>query len=386
MHYKYICYRNSLMKKTIFIFFIALNYAINAMAQTPTLIDFKTNPCTWKESVNLQLYQKRIISQLYRADTLEITLTTVLNCCDGDTGMLKYTPDTLYFDTGLLPTPVVDNKGDTVAWNEPELCDCECCFTMTYVVAGLPQNDYVIVMKGTQLELKPNKYIEPSFTVKNGDTLFYHDAEGYQYHYFYHANGQISYLKKDKYPNHFWYAYFENGNLKYEWEFHKNLNVCRCLEYNESGQLIKYENTLVTENYKTFSGNNFAPGDKMLAPEIIFSIDGGQRVLPEYEDSLKVIADFLKDHPGMRIEIGAHTDIRGDSLYNDALSHRHARSVKEVLVRLYEIDAARIEIKGYGEQQLLIPEKETDAAPTKELQEAMHRINRRVEVKIIQVQ
>jgi len=374
------------MKKIVFIFLIALNCAINAMAQTPTLIEFQINPCEWKESVNLHLYQKRIISQLYRADTLEITLTTVLNCCEGDTGMLKYSPDTLYFDTGLLPTPVVDDKGDTVAWDDPEWCDCKCCFTMTYVVAGLPQNDYVIVMKGTQLELKPNKYIEPSFTVKNGDTLFYHDAEGYQYIYSYYGNGQISFMKKERYPNHFWYSYFKNGNLKYELEFHKDIDVCRYIEYNESGQLIKYKNTLVTENYKTFSGNNFAPGDKMLTPEIIFSCDGGQRVLPEYEDSVKVIADFLKDHPGMRIEIGVHTNYRGDAMFNDSLSHRHARSVKDVLVSLYEIDPARIEIKGYGEQQLLIPEKETDAAPTKELKEAMHRINRRVEVKIIQVQ
>jgi len=141
-----------------------------------------------------------------------------------------------------------------------------------------------------------------------------------------------------------------------------------------------------TAGYKSFNDSAFAPGDKILAPEIIFSWDGGQRVLPEHEDSLKVIADFLKDHPGMRIEIGVHTDYRGDAMFNDSLSHRHARSVKDVLVSLYEINPARIEIKGYGEQQLLISKEEIDAAPTKELKEAMHRINRRVEVKIIQVQ
>lgn len=140
-----------------------------------------------------------------------------------------------------------------------------------------------------------------------------------------------------------------------------------------------------TAGYKSFNDSVFAPGDKILAPELKFDFECGGRFIDKSIDSIKVIADFLKDHPGMRIEIGVHTDIRGDSLYNDALSHRHARAVKDVLVRLYEIDPARIETKGYGEQQLLIPEEETDAAPTKELQEAMHRINRRVEVKIIHI-
>lgn len=355
-------------------------------AQNPTLIDFKINPCNWNESANLHLYQKRIISQLYRTDTLEITLTTVLNCCYGDTGMLKYTPDTLYFDIGILPTPVVNEKGDTIGWDDPSWCDCECCFTMTYVVAGLPQNDYVIMMKEEQLELRSNKYIEPSYTVKNSDTLYYNDAEGYWYHqYTFYPNGQVSHMRKEKYPNHFWYSYYENGNLKSVREFHKDYDVCRYLEYNDSEELITYENTLVTENYKKFSGTQFAPGDKILAPEIIFDMDGGAPVLPEYEDSVKVIADFLKEHPGMRIEIGVHTDLRGSVEFNDDLSNLRARSVKEVLVHKYNIDAERIEIKGYGEQQPLISNEEIDAAPTKEIKEVMCRINRRVEVKILQV-
>ncbi len=137
--------------------------------------------------------------------------------------------------------------------------------------------------------------------------------------------------------------------------------------------------------YKSFNDSVFAPGDIMLAPEIVFSMNNGPYVLPESFDSVKVIADFLIAHPDICIEIGVHTDIRGNEIYNDSLSHRRARAVKDVLVRLYEIDPARIETKGYGEQQLLIPEEETNAAPTKEMQEAMHRINRRVEVKIIHI-
>jgi len=374
------------MRKTAFILLIVLISVINVGAQNPTLIVFRIDPCNWNESANLHLYQKRIISQLYRADTLEITLTTVLNCCDGDTGMLKYTPDTLYFNTGILPTPVVDEKGDTTGWNEPALCDCECCFTMTYVVAGLPQNDYVIMMEGKQLELRSNKYVEPSYTVKNGDTLYYNDAEGYWYRYSFHPNGQVSLMRKEKYPNHFWYTYYENGNLKSELEFHKDIDVCRYLEYNDSGELITYKNTLVTENYKKFSGNHFAPGDKILAPELTYSLSGGLYVLPECYDSVKVIADFLMEHPEMRIEIGVHTDYQGKEEYNESSTLHRAQSIKNVLVAEFNIDPERIEIMGYGERQPLIPKEEIDAVQSKDMQEAMHRINRRVEIKIIQIQ
>ncbi|HBG69226.1 MAG: hypothetical protein A2W93_04200 [Bacteroidetes bacterium GWF2_43_63] len=138
--------------------------------------------------------------------------------------------------------------------------------------------------------------------------------------------------------------------------------------------------------YKSFNDSVFAAGDNILAPKILFTLSGGSRVLPECEDSVKIIADFLNAHPGMCIEIGVHTDYRGTDDFNDTISYHRAGSVKEVLVGLFEIDPTRIEIKGYGRQQPLILKEEIDALQSKELQEPMHSINRRVEVKIIQVQ
>lgn len=138
--------------------------------------------------------------------------------------------------------------------------------------------------------------------------------------------------------------------------------------------------------YKSFNDLVFTAGDKILAPKILFTLSGGSRVLPECEDSVKIIADFLNAHPGMCIEIGVHTEYRGTDDFNDTISYHRAGSVKEVLVGLFEIDPTRIEIKGYGEQQPLISKEEIDAIQSKEMQETMHYINRRVEVKIIQVQ
>lgn len=370
------------MKKLVLLLSVLLSTAIS-YAQDPVLIGFKILPCDYKESVNLEVYQKRIISQEYRSDTLEITLTTVMNCCDGDTGMLKYTPDTLFFSTGFLPTPVVNENGDTIGWDEPQLCDCECCFTMTYTVAGLPQKDYVIVMNGKPLELRSDKYAEPGFMVRNGDTLYYNDSEGFMYSYSFGENGKVKFMKKSKYPKFFYYTYYESGNLKSVMEINNDWDIHRYLEYNDSGKLIKYENTLVTGYYKTFSSKKFEVGDKILAPEIVFSMSGGEYVLPAYIDSVKTIADFLMQHPEMRIEIGVHTDSRGNEEYNDTVSYHRAESIKDVLVWDFKIDPDVIEIKGYGEQQPLVSQDEIDSVPSEEMKETMHRINRRVEVKIL---
>ena len=149
---------------------------------------------------------------------------------------------------------------------------------------------------------------------------------------------------------------------------------------------VSAQNYKIPDGYKSFNDSAFSTGDKMLAPEILFTLSGGSRVLPECEDSVKIIADFLNMHPGMRIEIGVHTDYRGTVDFNDTISYHRAESVKKVLVGLFEISSDRIEIKGYGVHQPLIPKEEIDAVQSKDLQEAMHRINRRVEVKIIQIQ
>jgi len=149
---------------------------------------------------------------------------------------------------------------------------------------------------------------------------------------------------------------------------------------------VSAQNYKIPDGYKSFNDSAFSTGDKMLAPEILFTLSGGSRVLPECEDSVKIIADFLNAHPGMSIEIGVHTEYRGTDDFNDTISYHRAGSVKEVLVGLFEIDPTRIEIKGYGKQQPLISKEEIDAVQSKEMQETMHYINRRVEVKIIQVQ
>jgi outer membrane protein OmpA-like peptidoglycan-associated protein len=85
--------------------------------------------------------------------------------------------------------------------------------------------------------------------------------------------------------------------------------------------------------------------------------------------TLKEIAAVLKDNPAVKIKIVGHTDSDGDDNSNMDLSKRRAASVKNSLVKVFNIDASRIETDGKGESE---PVAANDNSTNKAL-------NRRVE-------
>ncbi len=88
---------------------------------------------------------------------------------------------------------------------------------------------------------------------------------------------------------------------------------------------------------------------------------------------LNKLADIMKAHPKIHIEIGTHTDIRGNKNYNSQLSQKRANAVKKYLVS-NGIDAKRITAKGYGETKPIVK----CATPTA-CSEEDHEWNRRCE-------
>ena len=88
---------------------------------------------------------------------------------------------------------------------------------------------------------------------------------------------------------------------------------------------------------------------------------------------LKGVADSLTAQPGMKVEIGGHTDAQGSDSYNLKLSQRRAQSVMDFLVAR-GVDAGRLSAKGYGETQPV------DTNETPEGRE----LNRRVEMKVVE--
>lgn len=88
---------------------------------------------------------------------------------------------------------------------------------------------------------------------------------------------------------------------------------------------------------------------------------------------LNRVFDLMKKYPEMVVEIGSHTDSRGDAKYNAILSEKRAKSTKEYLVQS-GIDNKRIIAKGYGESVPIVKCK-TDESCTEE----QHELNRRSE-------
>lgn len=94
---------------------------------------------------------------------------------------------------------------------------------------------------------------------------------------------------------------------------------------------------------------------------------------------LEALAKLMKQYPSLEIELGAHTDSRGESDYNLELSLKRAESAKQFLTNR-DIDADRIKSFGYGEAQLRNKCKDGVSCTEEE-----HQFNRRTEVKVLKI-
>ncbi|MCX8081554.1 MAG: OmpA family protein [Bacteroidia bacterium] len=84
---------------------------------------------------------------------------------------------------------------------------------------------------------------------------------------------------------------------------------------------------------------------------IYFDI-GKWDIKPDAAKELDKIVKIMKEYPNMFIELGSHTDCRGNASSNLKLSDKRAKSSALYIVK-QGISASRIKGKGYGESKLL---------------------------------
>lgn len=106
---------------------------------------------------------------------------------------------------------------------------------------------------------------------------------------------------------------------------------------------------------------------------------------PEGKRELDIVAQFLRDNPGLKAEIQGHTDARGTQEYNDKLSRERADSAKQYLASalgLYKAEdiEKRLTSGGFGERYPL--EKCNPSCKVDEDHDHYLK-NRRTDVKII---
>jgi peptidoglycan-associated lipoprotein len=116
-------------------------------------------------------------------------------------------------------------------------------------------------------------------------------------------------------------------------------------------------------------------GKEIVLNDIYYDYDKWD-LKPEAMPSLIYLTRLLDDNPSIKIELGSHTDCRGEKDYNEDLSKKRAQSVIDYLLNR-GIQSTRLVAKGYGEN---VPAIDCVCASCTEED---HQLNRRTSFKIL---
>ena len=114
-----------------------------------------------------------------------------------------------------------------------------------------------------------------------------------------------------------------------------------------------------------------------LSGDILFDFDK-DTLRPDAFPTLQKVAEVLSNYPDAPILIEGHTDSKGKEKYNQSLSERRAKSVKQWLVENAGVDGGQIKTKGWGEAKPTVPNEKPDGSDDPDGRQQ----NRRVEITI----
>ncbi len=100
--------------------------------------------------------------------------------------------------------------------------------------------------------------------------------------------------------------------------------------------------------------------DGRVATHGILFATGSDKIQAESGPTLKEIGEMLQQHGDLKLTIEGHTDNVGQPAANLTLSQKRADAVKQYLVSNYQIDAGRLETKGYGDTKPVAPNTSDD--------------------------
>ncbi len=112
-----------------------------------------------------------------------------------------------------------------------------------------------------------------------------------------------------------------------------------------------------------------------LPADILFDFDKAD-IRPDAADALRQTLTVIRYYEQAPIRVEGHTDSKGSEEYNQELSERRARSVKEWLVSQGNVPTSRITTKGFGESRPRAQNTKPDGSDDP----AGRQLNRRVEV------
>ena len=157
----------------------------------------------------------------------------------------------------------------------------------------------------------------------------------------------------------------------------------------KDGYLFHSENFTIPESsgFKQYSIDiplkKVEVGRSIVLRNIFFDLDK-YTLRPESKAELERLIKLMNENPTLEIELGGHTDTRGNDSYNQKLSENRAKAVVEYLVKA-GVDEKRLKYAGYGEAQTIISDDEISKMKSRTQKEEAHQQNRRTEFKILKI-
>ncbi|MFN8318404.1 MAG: OmpA family protein [Saprospiraceae bacterium] len=145
-------------------------------------------------------------------------------------------------------------------------------------------------------------------------------------------------------------------------------------EFSTLNLLVEAGESSITIN-KELELEKIYRGKEIVLNNIYYEYDKWD-ITPEARPALDALVQILKANPSIQIQMGSHTDCRGELTYNEVLSQKRAQSAVDYLVNK-GIDITRLSAIGYGETQ-----PNADCL-CESCSEAQHQANRRTTFKIL---
>jgi len=114
-----------------------------------------------------------------------------------------------------------------------------------------------------------------------------------------------------------------------------------------------------------------------LSADVLFDFDKAS-LRPDAFEALRKAGDVIRNYANAPVLIEGHTDSKGSDQYNQSLSDKRAKSVKDWLVRNAGANARFIMTKGWGESRPAVANTKPDGSDDPEGRQK----NRRVEITI----
>lgn len=141
-----------------------------------------------------------------------------------------------------------------------------------------------------------------------------------------------------------------------------------------STQGMTFSDTLYLEDV----GVDYIPHDIFVIKNIYYEFDKSNLTMEAKRTISRTLLVIMKEYPQIVVEIGSHTDSKGNDNYNLKLSQRRAESVVNFLIA-NGIQKERLRAKGYGETKPIAPNENEDGSDNPEGRAK----NRRTEFRVI---